>query len=41
MRQALRASGRTTKRGVVDHALKLLVQTPSQARIRKLRGRSR
>jgi Arc/MetJ family transcription regulator len=41
MRQALRASGRTTKRGVVDEALKLLVQTRSQAAIRKLRGRIR
>ena len=41
MRQALRASGRTTKRGVVDEALKLLVQTRSQAGIRKLRGRIR
>ena len=33
MRQALRASGRTTKRGMVDEALKLLVQTRSQAGI--------
>jgi hypothetical protein len=41
MRQALRASGRTTKRGVVDEALKLLVQTRSQAGISKLRGRIR
>ena len=41
MRQALRASGLTTKRAVVDEALKLLVQTRSQAGIRKLRGRIR
>ena len=41
MRQALRATGRTTKRAVVDEALKLLVQTRSQAGIRKLRGRIR
>ena len=41
MRQALRASGRTTKRAVVDEALKLLVQTRSQAGIRKLRRRIR
>lgn len=41
MRRALRASGRTTKRAVVDEALKLLVQTRSQAGIRKLRGRIR
>ena len=41
MRRALRASGRKTKRAVVDEALKLLVQTRSQAGIRKLRGRIR
>jgi Arc/MetJ family transcription regulator len=41
MRQALRASGRTTKRAVVDEALELLVWTRSQAGIRKLRGRIR
>jgi Arc/MetJ family transcription regulator len=41
MRQALRASEQTTKRGVVEEALKLLVQTRSQAGIRKLRGRIR
>ena len=41
MRQALRASGRTTKRAVVDNALKLLVHTRSQAGIRKLHGRIR
>jgi Arc/MetJ family transcription regulator len=41
MRQALRASGRTTKRAVVDDALKLPVHTRSQAGIRKLRGRIR
>lgn len=41
MQQALRASGRTTKRGVVDEALRLLVQTRSQRGIRKLRGRIR
>jgi Arc/MetJ family transcription regulator len=41
MRQAMRASGRTTKRGVVDEALRLLVQTRSQAGIRRLRGRIR
>jgi Arc/MetJ family transcription regulator len=41
MRQALRASGGTTKRAVVAEALKLLIQTRSQAGIRKLRGRIR
>ncbi len=41
MREAMRASRRTTKRGVVDEALRLLVQTRGQAGIRKLRGRVR
>lgn len=41
MQQALRASGRRTKRAVVDEALRLLVQTRAQTRVRKLRGRIR
>jgi Arc/MetJ family transcription regulator len=41
MREALRASGRRTKRAVVDEALRLLVQTRAQGRIRKLRGQIR
>jgi Arc/MetJ family transcription regulator len=41
MRQALHASRRPTKRGVVEEALRLLVQTRSQIEIRKLRGRIR
>jgi Arc/MetJ family transcription regulator len=38
MREAMRASGRKTKRAVVDAALRLLVQTRAQADIRRLRG---
>jgi Arc/MetJ family transcription regulator len=38
MRDAMRASGRKTKRDVVDAALRLLVQTKAQAGIRRLRG---
>lgn len=42
MDQALRSSQkRTTKRSVVDAALRLLVQTRSQAGIRRLRGKIR
>jgi Arc/MetJ family transcription regulator len=39
MRDAMRASGRKTKRAVVDAALRLLVQTQAQAGVRSLRGR--
>ena len=39
MRAALRASGERTKRGVVERALRLLVQTHGQAGVRRLRGR--
>lgn len=38
MSQAMRASDRTTKRAVVEDALRLLVQTRRQAGIRRLRG---
>ena len=38
MREAMRASGERTKRAVVDRALRLLVQTRGQTRIRRLRG---
>ncbi len=34
-----RASGASTKRGVVEEALRLLVQTRSQASVRRLRGK--
>lgn len=39
MREAKRASGQRTKRAVVEQALRLLVQTRGQARIRRLRGK--
>ncbi len=39
MRLAMRASGASTKRGVVEEALRLLVQTRSQGRVRRLRGK--
>ena len=39
MREAMRASGEPTKRAVVEHALRLLVQTRGQARMRRLRGK--
>jgi len=39
MRQAMRATGERTKRAVVDRALRLLVQTRGQTRIRRLRGK--
>jgi Arc/MetJ family transcription regulator len=37
MREAMRASGERTKRGVVELALRLLVQTRGQQGIRRLR----
>ena len=39
MTQALAASGLTTKREVVEEALRLLVRLRGQAAIRELRGR--
>ncbi|MFA5907913.1 MAG: type II toxin-antitoxin system VapB family antitoxin [Vicinamibacterales bacterium] len=39
MRQAMRSSEATTKRGVVEEALRLLIQTRSQGRVRRLRGK--
>jgi Arc/MetJ family transcription regulator len=39
MHEAMRASGERTKRAVVERALRLLVQTRGQARIRRLRGK--
>ncbi|MEK6717683.1 MAG: type II toxin-antitoxin system VapB family antitoxin [candidate division NC10 bacterium] len=41
MRKAMRASGLTTKRAVVEVGLRLLVQTKAQTGIRRLRGRVR
>ncbi len=39
MQSAMRASDATTKRGVVEQALRLLIQTRSQAGVRRLRGK--
>jgi len=39
MALALRASKAATKRGVVEEALRLLIQTRSQAGVRRLRGK--
>jgi Arc/MetJ family transcription regulator len=39
MREALRVSGESTKRAVVERALQLLVQTYRQASIKRLRGK--
>ena len=39
MRQAMRSSRARTKRGVVEEALLLLIQTKGQSSIRRLRGK--
>ena len=39
MRQAMRSSGATTKRAVVEEGLRLLIQTRGQAGMRRLRGK--
>ena len=39
MRKAMRLSGLTTKKAVVEAALRLLIQTHSQAGIPRLRGK--
>jgi Arc/MetJ family transcription regulator len=39
MAQAMRASGKATKRAVVEEALQMLVRTKRQAGIRKWRGK--
>jgi len=39
MQQAMRSSDATTKRGVVEEALRLLIQTRGQGRVRRLRGK--
>ena len=38
MEQAMRSSDARTKRGVVEEALRLLIQTRSQRTLRRLRG---
>jgi len=39
MAEAMRAGQSKTKRGVVEEALRLLIQTRSQAGVRRLRGK--
>jgi Arc/MetJ family transcription regulator len=39
MREAMRSSGKRTKRAAVEAGLRLLVQTKAQAKIRRLRGK--
>jgi Arc/MetJ family transcription regulator len=39
MREAMRSCGGRTKRATVEAALRLLIQTKSQARMRRLRGK--
>ena len=39
MRDAMRRSQATTKRAVVEEALRLLIQTRGQAGVRRLRGK--
>ena len=39
MRQAMRSSGATTKRAVVEEGLRLLIRTRGQRGLRRLRGK--
>jgi Arc/MetJ family transcription regulator len=39
MREAMRASGATTKRAVVEQGLRMLIQVRGQRAIRQLRGK--
>jgi Arc/MetJ family transcription regulator len=39
MRQAMKATGRSTKRAVVEEGLRLLIKVHGQAGLRRLRGR--
>ena len=41
MSEAIRLSGASTKRAAVEEGLRLLIQTRSQSRIRRLRGKIR
>lgn len=41
MRQAMRSANSRTKRGAVEAALRLLIQTRGQTKIRRLRGKIR
>ena len=39
MREAMEASGETTKRAAVERGLRLLVETRAQSAVRRLRGK--
>jgi Arc/MetJ family transcription regulator len=39
MKQAMKSSGQTTKKAVVEEALRLFVQIKAQSRVRELRGK--
>jgi Arc/MetJ family transcription regulator len=39
MREAMKASGETTKRAAVERGLRLLIDTQAQGGIRRLRGK--
>lgn len=39
MREAMRTSGKRTKRATVEAGLRLLVQTRAQTKVRRLRGK--
>jgi Arc/MetJ family transcription regulator len=39
MREAMQASGETTKRAAVERGLRLLIETRAQGGIRRLRGK--
>jgi Arc/MetJ family transcription regulator len=41
MRQAMRISGSSTKKGTVEAGLRLLVETQAQTAIRRLKGKVR
>ncbi len=41
MREAMRTSGKRTKRAAVEAGLRLLVQTRAQGKMRRLRGKVR
>jgi Arc/MetJ family transcription regulator len=41
MNKAMRSSGARTKRATVEAALRLLVETRAQAKVRRLRGKIR
>jgi Arc/MetJ family transcription regulator len=41
MQEAMRSSGKRTKRAVVEEGLRLLIQIRGQSKLRRLRGKAR